>query len=142
MAYSDDDDLLLQISFADLARLSGDDTGSAIDEARVSEARRNSDALIDTFLSGRYKLPLESVPEIIRTISIDLTVYFLHEYRYRDSLIPTAIIALRVNSERVLSMIQKGDLVLFESNNNPPEIISNKTGYKIFQGNKTNVFFS
>jgi hypothetical protein len=32
MAYSDDDDLLLQISFADLARLSGDDTGSAIDE--------------------------------------------------------------------------------------------------------------
>lgn len=142
MAYSNDDDLLNQISFTDLARLSGDNTGSTLDEDRIGEARRNADALIDTYLSGRYNLPLDSIPEILRTISIDLIVYYLHEYKYRDSLLPTAVVALRVNAVRVLELIQKGDLMLFDAKAPLPEIISNKTGFKIFKGNKTDVFFN
>jgi len=142
MPYTTNDDLLNQMSFAELARLSGDDTGAAIDEDRIDEARRNADGLIDTFLSGRFNLPFDSVPEIIRTISIELTVYFLNEYKFRDSMLSPAVIAMKDNSLKILGLIQNGDLKILSSLTNPPEIIINKTSKKIFKGNKTDVFFS
>ncbi len=141
MSYSTNDDLLNQMSFVELARLSGDDTGAAIDGERIGEARRNADGLIDTFLNGRYNLPFESVPEIIRTISIELTVYFLNEYRFRDSMISSAVIAMKDNSLRLLGLIQSGDLKIAITGANPPEIIINKSSNKIFKGNRTDVFF-
>lgn len=142
MAYSTNEDLLNQMSFEELARLSGDDTGAAVDEDRIDEARRNADALTDTFLNGRYTLPFESVPEIIRTISIELTVYFLNEYKFRDSMISPAVIAIKDNSLKLLSLIQNGDLKIATTGTNPPEIITNKSNNKIFKGNRTDVFFS
>src|SRR5262249_43175617 len=43
-----------------------------------TRALEDADALINGYLSGRYKLPLASTPDIVRGLAIDISIYKLH----------------------------------------------------------------
>ncbi len=129
MAYSELSDLLKEFNYDELAKLSGDSSGQLINEERINYAINNADAVIDSYLYGRYIIPLtEPVDNIIRKISVDLAIFHLYEYIYRYGSVPASTTWRRINAFKMLKDIQKGDLILqlAESVFPPPPIISNK----------------
>lgn len=85
MSYSTISDLQKIISSYDLARVTGDDTGSSVDSDRVDYAIESADALINGIIGKVYKLPLSENHKLIRDLSANLALVFLYEYYYRDA---------------------------------------------------------
>ena len=52
----------------------------AIDSAVVTRVLTDTDALIDSYLAGRYTLPLGSIPAVLTDIAARLAIYALHVY--------------------------------------------------------------
>jgi phage gp36-like protein len=146
MAYSTDADLLAELGQFGLARLSGDDTGVTVNTVRVSKAREMAESIIDANLTGRYDLPLDSPSGLLESISIDLTIYYLSEYRYRDSIVPPGAIRRRDIAMDLLDKIAKGLLVLpgHISGDNAPSIIRSNINKKesYFDDDSMDDFFS
>lgn len=128
MAYSALSDLLKEFNYEELAKLTGDSSGQQINEDRVNYAIKNADAIIDSYLYGRYTVPLnEPIDEIVRKISIDLAIFHLYEYSYRYGSVPASTAWRRINAFKMLKDIQKGDILLqnAETVYSLPPIISN-----------------
>jgi len=47
---------------------------------------KEGDNIIDGYIRGRYKLPLNPIPGLINNISSSLALYFLHKRRYRSDM--------------------------------------------------------
>ncbi|MBM3334197.1 DUF1320 domain-containing protein [Candidatus Sumerlaeota bacterium] len=60
-----------------LRALTDDDADGLADEAVIAAGVADADALIDTFLRARYTVPLDPVPEAVRSISAAIAIYFL-----------------------------------------------------------------
>jgi len=52
-----------------------------INKRIVDGAIKESSALIDSLIGGRYSLPLPSTPPVLKGICVDLAIYNLHERR-------------------------------------------------------------
>jgi len=81
MPYCTQDDLLEQISEAELIQLTDDAGAGAVDETVVERAIADADAEIDAYAMTRYATPLSPVPAMIRKISVDIAVYHLFARR-------------------------------------------------------------
>lgn len=92
---------------AEIARLTDDIAGEIVDTDKVDVAISNADELIDGYLRSRYKLPLGTVPNFIKNISVSLAIYFLYQRRFRDNM-PESIETQYKNQIRLLEQIQKG----------------------------------
>lgn len=80
MSYSSISSLAKEFSTAELAKLSGDAGGTAINEERVNLFIAKADSTIDSYLGNCYSVPFEgTAPELIQSISVDLAVYFLYQ---------------------------------------------------------------
>lgn len=77
MAYCTQTDLLNLIAEDQLAGLTAE-TGETPDSDIVSDAITQADAEIDSYLGVRYSLPLSSTPEVIKNLSVDITIYNLY----------------------------------------------------------------
>lgn len=108
MSYSTITDLSKIINSNELARVTGDDTGSSIDTDRVNYAIAAADALIDSYLQIVYELPLAESHDIIKDMSLGLTLIFLYEYHYRDTEVPESISKKRKEIVYDLFKLQKG----------------------------------
>lgn len=84
--YSTADDLYKAITEETVTALVNDEgvENSSEMSARVTEAIGKADGLIDSYMGGRYTVPLDSVPDIIRSLSVDLVIYMLYS-RYEES---------------------------------------------------------
>lgn len=51
-----------------------------IDPAIVTGAIRDAGAVIDGYLAGRYQLPLEDVPDLVRDLALSIAIYKLHPF--------------------------------------------------------------
>ena len=51
-----------------------------IDEAIVEEQLRNTDAMIDGYLAGKYRLPLAAVPDGLADLAQVIAIYKLHPF--------------------------------------------------------------
>ncbi len=80
MAYCTLDDLLQMIPEGELAQLTGE-TGELADEAVAAGALDQAEAQIDAYLGGRYAVPLNPVPPLIRGLAADLALYHLYSRR-------------------------------------------------------------
>lgn len=131
MAYSSDTDLQKEFSSSDLAKLSGDPSGSSVDSDRTTYARANADAMIDSYLFGRYNVPFNSpIDPIIRKLSVDLTVTNLYDYANHRSSIPNTIVWRKLNAIQLLRDIQRGFVSIATEDTSSAmdnAIISNKT---------------
>jgi len=116
MSYLIKNDLLLEFSESELAVLTGEPTGKTINWDRVEFASLNADKAIDTYLWNIYQVPFaeESVPSLVRKLSLDLTVVYLHEILYKNSEIPNAIIWRRIYAIKMLKDLRDKKIILEE----------------------------
>lgn len=79
--YCTQTDILLQIDQTTLMNLT-DDTGSEIvDSDILTRAIDDADATIDSYISAVYATPLVVVPDTIRKLSVDMSIYNLYARR-------------------------------------------------------------
>ncbi len=82
MPYATQNDLLNQLSEAELVQLTDDAGAGAVDTTKVDAALAAASATIDAYAGARYALPLQTA-EKVKQLSIDLAIYELEKRRRR-----------------------------------------------------------
>ncbi len=57
---------------------------NAIVDAVLNQSLADADALINTYLAGRYSLPFSTAPDVLRRHACAIAFYDLHRGRYPD----------------------------------------------------------
>ena len=104
------DDIQKQVIQDSLIQLTDDNQLGVIDTDVIQEAISYSGTLIDGYLRGRYTLPLSTVPEIIKIIAVDLSIYRLYSRRFQTEM-PDAIKEKYNHSSKILEQIQRGKIL-------------------------------
>lgn len=80
MPYCTEQELIDEFDHADLVMLTkkAGVPPNTINVARLTRAIQKGDSDINTYLTGRYTLPLPQVPAILRDIAMDFAFYYLH----------------------------------------------------------------
>ena len=125
MAYCTLTDLKNTVPEEQLRQLSDDSDVDSIDLEKVNECIRKADTTIDGYCRGRYSVPLTTVPEAIRNISIGLSVYYLFNRSLLLTL-PDSIKEAYTEATRVLKDIQAGRFSPFEATEEPAFFGTNK----------------
>ncbi|MBI9092298.1 MAG: DUF1320 domain-containing protein [Desulfobacterium sp.] len=85
MAYCTLDDIKAMVDEDELISLTDDfDTGSVV-TVKVDSAIKDADALIDSYLVRQYSVPMDSVPDMVKKLSVDIAVYNIYSRRGRTS---------------------------------------------------------
>lgn len=93
----------------------------AIDQAVVAAAIDDASQVIDSYLSGRYPLPLDTVPAPLRRVACDIARYYLYEDRV------TEIVQARHDSAlKFLQALSRGEVNLGASEDAPAPQSSNE----------------
>ena len=111
MMYCTLDDLKKRLDEEVLVRLT-DDTGTGeIDQAVVEEVIAQAQAEIDGYLEGRYQVPLEPVPVLLRRLCADIAVYLLFSRRGLEEAGPDGVVWKAYQAARdTLSRMAKGEI--------------------------------
>jgi len=110
MAYCTQSDILKQLDEEILIQLTDDDGTGEVDSDVVDRAIADADEEIDAYLSGKYSLPFDTTPNLVRKVSVTLAICNL--YARRDDTIPET---RKENCERArkdLNLIAKGMMKL------------------------------
>lgn len=130
MNYSTDDDILLEISEEELARLTGDSTGMTVDYDQIELARNASDELITSYISNKYTITESFSNPLITKLSVDLTIAALYEQAKKNTMLPETIAARKKGALSILERIRKGEILISEARTRT--IFSNITSARIF----------
>lgn len=80
MAYIDVDYIKARMDDTRLKQITKEQGGvDAIDEALVTARISDAQSIVDSKLVKRYTVPLTTVPESIRQLTYDITLYFLYK---------------------------------------------------------------
>ncbi len=111
MPYSTDTDLYDRMD-ADLVIQLTDDAGTGeVNQAKLDALRADCHELINTFLRGKYTVPLEPTPEILTIIEADLLVYKVYSRR-GDYEIPDSVKSADQKAMAMLKDINRGTIKL------------------------------
>ncbi len=131
--YCSINDLLKEFTTTELSDLTGYTSSSGGYDDRINTAINNASATIDAYLSDKYQTPIaEPVPELIKIIAIDLTIYNLYENAFKTSEIPNTIVWRKSEANKMLNDLKNGTLSInsgsidYDSITNK-QIIINKT---------------
>ena len=112
MAYCTLDDIKSKrIPETTLINLTDDEDLGVVAEAVVEGIIGDVDELIDGYLRGRYSLPLDPVPGIVKALSADIAVYNLYGRRAEFD-IPKAVGEKFAAAMKILDGIQAGKIAL------------------------------
>jgi phage gp36-like protein len=64
----------------------GENATGAINAALIDRAVADADALIDGYLKVRYRLPLASVPRLVKDLSLRISIYYAHAHVAADKI--------------------------------------------------------
>ncbi len=131
MAYCDIDDLKDNISETELIQLTDDANADVVDTDIITAMIEYADELIDGYLRGRYATPLSPIPDMIKSLSVDLAIYRLFWRRSKNQ-ISDSMKDIYKQSIETLKGIQKGVIVL-----NIPDEGGPDTGDREIKTNKT-----
>ncbi len=81
MAYCTESDIQKQLSPEQLIELTDDDGNDLPDSGVIEQAIADADAEIDSYLAGRYTVPVSPVPAVIRKLSVDIAIWNLYSRR-------------------------------------------------------------
>lgn len=113
MRYCSLTDLQLAVPPQTLVWLSNDDTeATAVNAAVVEEAVRQAEELIDAHLRGRYNLPLQPVPSIVKDVSVNLARHWLYARRPEGNDLPDAVTRTYKAAMTLLESVRDGKLTL------------------------------
>jgi phage gp36-like protein len=91
-----------------LTQLSNDDPAAMTpNEAVIEDAVRQAEELVDGYLRGRYNLPLDPVPTVVRDAVVYLARHWLYQRR-PEGAIPEAVKDSRKDTIRLLESIRDG----------------------------------
>lgn len=117
--YATADDMELSLGEDRLLRIADRDRDGVVDALVIKDALKRAASEIDSAVGGRYLLPMANVPDILRSISIDLAHYHL-------DLDPTDDLRGRAKDARAaLRAISKGESHLADA-----ELAASGTGIK------------
>ncbi|MBT0665763.1 DUF1320 family protein [Geobacter pelophilus] len=94
-----------------LIQLTDDQGLGQIDTAVVDGIISDADELIDGYIRERYELPLANVPGMLKTLSVDISVYNLYGRRPEFET-PKAVNDKHGVALKILMSIQKGEIKL------------------------------
>ncbi len=88
MTYASQSDLVERYGETMLINLSdrADPPANVIDAGVVTRALEDTDASINGYLSGRYQLPLQVTPSLLRDLAQTIAVYKLHRDSVSDKI--------------------------------------------------------
>lgn len=109
--YGSLEEIRKRIPESELIQLTDDDSTGEVDETVILELISGVDELIDSHLRGRYSLPLDPVPPMVRAIALDLYLYEVYGHRPAFG-IPETVKDKRANQMKVLVAIKNGELQL------------------------------
>ncbi|QEY23546.1 gp436 family protein [Neisseria animalis] len=111
--YISREDLAAAVSRTELIQLSNDDGyGSEPDWAIVDRAIAYACELADGYLMGRYTLPLDPAPSLLRPICTDIARWWLHQRRINTADFPKPLEAAHANAVKLLEQIRDGKIHL------------------------------
>ncbi len=115
MAYTSISDLEKEFSNQDLARLSGDPSGTVVNTARLNHIISKADAVVSAYLVGRYpQQGILPITPVINFIATELAVVFLFENAFAKRIIPQTILLRRVQAYEFLKEYTDGKISLME----------------------------
>jgi phage gp36-like protein len=77
MAYCNREDIQTRLGADDLNALADHDADGTADSAVVDQAIGSAEAIIDSYLATRFSVPVDPVPDALKTRAVNLAVYFL-----------------------------------------------------------------
>ena len=83
-----------------------------INEAVVEDTVRQAEELADAHLRGRYTLPLDPVPTVIKDMVVQLARHALYARRPEGNGLPEAVVQTYKASLRLLESIRDGKLTI------------------------------
>ncbi len=107
MPYCAMEDITLRIPASFVSSLANDAGGDEPDMATVDRAIADADSLINAHVRSRYEVPFDPAPELIKRISVDLSVYYLYQRKY-DSEMPEPVRFRYTDAMRLLASISTG----------------------------------
>ena len=126
------DDLLKEFNQTELEELTGYTINTTNYTDRIDAAIENASSFIDVYLYEKYHTPFsEPMPELIKIIAIDLSIYNIYENALKSTEIPKTIVWRKIEAVRLLKDLKNGELTLnntfdYDSATNK-QIIINKT---------------
>lgn len=106
MPYCTLQDITSTIPSEDVLQLTDDNGTGVVDTAKVDETIAKADGLISAFIGGDV---LNPVPELIRQISVELSIYHLFKRRFAANM-PDSIEKGYSHAMDLLKQIQSGKL--------------------------------
>ncbi len=124
MAYIDQQDLLDELGEGKLIQLTDDEGTGEVGTARVGKSISFAEAVVESYLRGRYALPVPATP-IVKGLCTDLAIHHLYKSR---TTIAEGVYTVRTNAKndaiKLLQAISSGTAALDvptaeETNENP-----------------------
>lgn len=112
MNYITINDLLIEFSTQELAKLTGDPTGNHINTNRIELAIKQAQSEVDAYLSDNYILPLSIVPDLIKNLTYELIVYNIYSQYYKNSEITEQVKWRRLNSLSILKLLKNNEIII------------------------------
>ena len=142
MPYSTRADVESKLSRARLVELTDDENDESQVDARIDEAIVRADTKIDSYLRGRYEVPLiltvQGEQDMIRDISTELTIWELYKRR-GDFLISESTKERYRDAMKDLENIQKGKISFtVDASPNVPKV--RRTLSKTYTAEKLNQY--
>lgn len=95
-----------------LIQLSNDDSSAEQpNEAVIEDGVRQAEELVDGYLRGRYNLPLDPVPTVLRDAVVYLARHWLYQRR-PEGVLPDAVKDSRKDTIKLLESIRDGVVTL------------------------------
>ncbi|RRV28605.1 DUF1320 domain-containing protein [Pseudomonas sp. o96-267] len=112
MRYCTREDIGKAIPELTLVQLSNDDPAAELpSESVIEDGVRQAEELVDGYLRGRYVLPLDPVPTVLRDAVVYLTRHWLYQRR-PEGAIPDAVKDSRKDTIKLLESIRDGVVTL------------------------------
>jgi len=109
MSYCTLDDLKAALPERTLIQLTDDAGAGEVDQTKVDDAVQYAGSMIDGYLGGRYTLPLDPVPALIRAVAVDLSIFHIYS-RNSDAEMPRTVSDKYPNATKLLGLIQRGEV--------------------------------
>lgn len=112
MRYCTRNDIGNAIPEMTLIQLSNDDPAATLpNEGVIEDGVRQAEELVDGYLRGRYNLPLDPVPTVLRDAVVYLARHWLYQRRPEGAL-PDAVKDSRKDTIKLLESIRDGVVTL------------------------------
>ena len=128
MSYCSISDVQERFTNEELVQLTNDYGSDTVDSDKITESIIYAENVINGYLRGRYSLPLNQVPDVLKCLAVDFVIYLIYRRRMRTD-IPDSINLKYQDVINKLKDIQNGifNIGAESSAFNNPTIKTNKT---------------